>query len=114
MGHSSAYPATPTASTTALNPPLPSCQACVSLFTRTARFDIVPNRFGILGQFGPDRKLQLSSTNMSGIVGASGRVGPNAPAGLRSLPAPHGVTTVTTVTCTGATRAPTVAGLSTC
>ena len=51
---------------------------CVPLFTRTARFDILPNRFGILGQFGPDRKLQLLSTNLTSIVGWSGRIMPNA------------------------------------
>ena len=51
---------------------------CLPLFTRTARFDIQPNRFGILGQFGPDRKLQLSTTNLSSIVGWDGRLMPNA------------------------------------
>jgi hypothetical protein len=51
---------------------------CLPLFTRTARFDIQPNRFGILGQFGPDRKLQLSTTNLSSIVGWDGRLLPNA------------------------------------
>ena len=52
--------------------------ACVPLFTRTARFEIQPNRFGILGQFGPERKLQLVTTNLTGIVGWDGRIVPNA------------------------------------
>ena len=51
---------------------------CMPLFTRTARFDIQPNRFGILGQFGPDRKLQLATTNLSAMVGWDGRLLPNA------------------------------------
>ena len=52
--------------------------ACLPLFTRTARFDIQPNRFGILGQFGPDRKLQLATTNLTTMVGWDGRLVPNA------------------------------------
>ena len=51
---------------------------CVPLLVRTARFDIQPNRFGILGQFGPERKLQLVATNLSEIVGWDGRLVPNA------------------------------------
>lgn len=51
--------------------------ACMALFTRTARFDIQPNRFGILGQFGPDRKLQLATTNISTLIGWDGRLVPN-------------------------------------
>mmetsp|Transcript_18934 Transcript_18934/g.56528 ORF Transcript_18934/g.56528 Transcript_18934/m.56528 type:complete len:290 (+) Transcript_18934:851-1720(+) len=53
-------------------------ESCVPLFTRTARFDIVPNRFGILGQFGPDRKLTLSTTKVSGVIGTGGKVLANA------------------------------------
>ena len=52
--------------------------ACVPLFTRTARFDIQPNRFGILGQFGPERKLQLASSNVSSLIGWDGKLVPNA------------------------------------
>ena len=52
--------------------------ACLPLFTRTARFDIQPNRFGILGQFGPERKLQLQTYNVSSLIGWDGRVTPNA------------------------------------
>jgi len=52
--------------------------ACVPLFTRTARFDIQPNRFGILGQFGPERKLQLAATNVSSLIGWDGKLVPNA------------------------------------
>ena len=52
--------------------------SCVALFTKTARFDIQPNRFGILGQFGPDRKLQLMTTNVSSIIDWDGKVIPNA------------------------------------
>ena len=52
--------------------------ACVPLFTRTARFDIQPNRFGILGQFGPERKLQLATTNVSRLIGWDGKIIPNA------------------------------------
>ncbi|KAL1524388.1 hypothetical protein AB1Y20_019283 [Prymnesium parvum] len=68
----------------AINPPLqlgwhrPNSQLCLPIFTKTARFDIVPNRFGILGQFGPDRKLHLSSTNMSRLIGPGGRIVANA------------------------------------
>jgi len=51
---------------------------CIPIFTRTARFDIQPNRYGILGQFGPDRKLQLVSTNLSSIVGWNGKLMANA------------------------------------
>jgi hypothetical protein len=53
-------------------------EACLPLFTRTARFDIQPNRFGILGQFGPERKLQLASTNISSLIGWNGKLIPNA------------------------------------
>ena len=35
-------------------------------------------RYGILGQFGPDRKLQLLTTNLSAIVGWDGRLLANA------------------------------------
>ena len=52
--------------------------ACLPLFTRTARFDIQPNRFGILGQFGPERKLQLSSTNITSLIGWNGKLMANA------------------------------------
>jgi len=52
--------------------------ACMPLFTRTARFDIQPNRFGILGQFGPERKLQLQTVNVSSLIGWDGKVIPNA------------------------------------
>ena len=52
--------------------------ACLPLFTRTARFDIQPNRFGILGQFGPERKLQLTTVNVSSLIGWDGKVIPNA------------------------------------
>ena len=48
--------------------------ACLPLFTRTARFDIQPNRFGILGQFGPERKLQLTSTNITSLIGKEGKL----------------------------------------
>lgn len=51
---------------------------CIPLFTRTARFDIQPNRFGILGQFGANRKLQLMTTNLSHVVGWDGRLLDNA------------------------------------
>ena len=51
---------------------------CVPLFTRTCRFDLQPNRFGILGQFGPERKLQLQTYNVSSLIGWDGRVTPNA------------------------------------
>ena len=51
---------------------------CLPLFTRTARFDIQPNRFGILGQFGPERKLQLATTNVSSLIGWDGKLIPNA------------------------------------
>jgi len=51
---------------------------CIPIFVRTARFDIQPNRFGILGQFGPDRKLQLASTNLTAMVGWDARLMPNA------------------------------------
>ena len=52
--------------------------ACLPLFTRTARFDIQPNRFGILGQFGPERKLQLTSTNITSLIGWNGKLMANA------------------------------------
>jgi len=52
--------------------------SCLPLFRRIARFDILPNRYGILGQFGPDRKLQLLTTNLSAIVGWDGRLLANA------------------------------------
>lgn len=52
--------------------------ACLPLFTRTARFDIQPNRFGILGQFGPERKLQLTSTNITSLIGWNGKIMANA------------------------------------
>jgi hypothetical protein len=52
--------------------------SCLPLFTRTARFIIQPNRFGILGQFGPERKLQLVSKNLSSLVGPDGLLMPNA------------------------------------
>ena len=42
--------------------------------------DCLPHcrRYGILGQFGPDRKLQLLTTNLSAIVGWDGRLLANA------------------------------------
>jgi hypothetical protein len=69
-----------------LSPPRPSVlwwtrldsDACLPLFKRTARFDIQPNRFGILGQFGPERKLQLSSTNITSLIGWNGKLMANA------------------------------------
>ena len=69
-----------------LSPPRPSVlwwtrldsDACLPLFKRTARFDIQPNRFGILGQFGPERKLQLSSTNITTLIGWNGKLMANA------------------------------------
>ena len=51
---------------------------CVPLFARTARFDIQPNRFGILGQFGQARKLQLLTTNLTSLVNWDGMIHPNA------------------------------------
>ncbi|KAL3931749.1 MAG: hypothetical protein SGPRY_000993 [Prymnesium sp.] len=51
---------------------------CLPIFTKTARFDVVPNRFGVLGQFGPDRKLQLLTTNVSTLIGSNGKFFPNA------------------------------------
>ena len=51
---------------------------CLPIFTRTARFDISPNRFGILGQFGPERKLQLQTTNLTSMVAWDGRLIRNA------------------------------------
>ena len=45
---------------------------------RTARFDISLNRFGILGQFGPERKLQLQTTNLTSMVAWDGRLIRNA------------------------------------
>jgi len=51
---------------------------CIPLFQRTARFDIQPNSFGILGQFGPERKLQLQMTNVSSLIGWDGKVIPSA------------------------------------
>jgi len=56
----------------------PGFDVCMPLFTRTARFDIQPNRYGILGQFGPDRKLQLVATNVTAIVGMDRRLRPTA------------------------------------
>ena len=69
-----------------LSPPRPSVlwwtrldsDTCLPLFKRTARFDIQPNRFGILGQFGPERKLQLSSTNITTLIGWNGKLMANA------------------------------------
>jgi len=56
----------------------PDTDLCLPLFTRTARFDIQANRFGILGQFGTERKLQLQTTNVSSLIGWDGKLTPNA------------------------------------
>ncbi len=47
---------------------------CVPLIDFIARFDIQSNRYGVLGQFGPLRKLQLSTVDVSSIVGPDGRI----------------------------------------
>jgi hypothetical protein len=51
---------------------------CIPLFSRTARFEIQSNAFGILGQYGPERKLQLASTDVRHIIGSNHKVLPNA------------------------------------
>ena len=51
---------------------------CAPLFERTVRFSILPNRFGVLGQFGTMRKVQLETTDVSGLIDLNMRIQPNA------------------------------------